>query len=73
MSCKPGQLVGIPFPYTDMSAKKKRPVLVLTHPDRHGDFMGLAVTSVPTGESAIAIDEESMATERLPKPRSRRD
>jgi mRNA interferase MazF len=68
MSCKPGRLVGIPFPYTDLSTKKRRPVLVVTHPDRNGDFMGLAVTSVPTSESAIAIDEESMATGRLPKP-----
>jgi mRNA interferase MazF len=68
MSCKPGRLIGIAFPYTDLSTKKRRPVLVVTHPDRNGDFMGLAVTSVPTSESAIPIDEESMATGRLPKP-----
>ena len=52
MTCKPGDLVGIPFPYSNLTTKKRRPVLVVTSPDRHGDFMGLAVTSVETGKSA---------------------
>ena len=39
MTCKPGELVGIPFPYSDLTTRKKRPVLVLTSPDRHGDFI----------------------------------
>lgn len=68
MTCKPGELVGIPFPYSDLNTKKRRPVLVVTPPDSHGDFMGLAVTSVHTVESAVGIDEKSMATGRLPKP-----
>jgi mRNA interferase MazF len=38
MNVKPGEIVGIPFPYTDMSTKKKRPVLVFTKPDQRGDF-----------------------------------
>ncbi len=68
MTCKPGELVGIPFPYSDLTSKKRRPVLAVTTLDRHGDFVGLAVTSVPAVESAVAIDEKSMATGRLPKP-----
>ena len=36
MSCKPGRLIGIAFPYTDLSTKKRRPVLVVTHPDGRG-------------------------------------
>jgi len=68
MICKPGELVGIPFPYSDLTTPKKRPVLVLTFPDRHGDFMGLAVTSIPTEESAVPIDNESMVAGHLPKP-----
>ena len=67
MTCKPGDLVGIPFPYSDLTTKKRRPVLVVTAPDRHGDFMGLAVTSVPTEESAVAIFEADMATGSLPR------
>ena len=67
MTCKPGDLVGIPFPYSDLSTKKRRPVLVVTIPDRHGDFMGLAVTSVETEDSAVAIVEGDMETGNLPR------
>ncbi len=42
--CNPHDLVLIPFPYADLGSSKKRPVLVLTNPDRHGDFIALAVT-----------------------------
>ncbi len=63
----PGDLVGIPFPYSDLTAKKRRPVLVLTSGDRHGDFICVAVTSVPTTECAIAIDHASMSTGQLPR------
>jgi len=68
MTSKPGELVGIPFPYSDLTAKKRRPVLVVTNPDSRGDFMGLQVTSVFTEEMAVAIDNKSMATGHLPKP-----
>ena len=67
MMYKPGDLVGIPFPYSDMTTTKRRPVLVVTAPDRHGDFMGLAVTSVVTKESAMAIDSGDMAVGTLPQ------
>jgi len=67
MTCRPGELVGIPFPYSNFASKKRRPVVVITTPDRHGDFVGLAVTSVPTRESAVPIDENSMAEGRLPR------
>lgn len=67
MKCKPGDLVGIPFPYSDMTTKKRRPVLVVTAPDHRGDFMGLAVTSVVTRESAIAVNAEDMSNGTLPK------
>ena len=66
MTCKRGDLIGIPFPYSDLTTKKRRPVLVLTSPDRHGDFICLAVTSVPTVEVAVAIDQKSMEIGHLP-------
>jgi mRNA interferase MazF len=68
MICSPGDLVGIPFPFSDLSQKKKRPVLVITHPVQRGDFMCLAVTSVPTVQEAIVIDNKLMMTGNLPKP-----
>jgi len=65
--CESGDVVLIPFPYSDMSAAKRRPVLVLTKPDRHGDFICLAVTSVRTRERAVPIRSMNMAAGRLPK------
>jgi mRNA interferase MazF len=67
MMCKPGDLVGIPFPYSNLTTRKRRPVLVMTSPDRHGDFMGLAVTSVETEESAVALVQEDMIAGSLPR------
>lgn len=48
MTFKPGDIVGLPFPFSDLASQKKRPVLVLTQADYRGDFMGLAITSVLT-------------------------
>jgi mRNA interferase MazF len=67
MSCRPGDLVGIPFPYSDLKAEKRRPVLVITQQDRHGDFICAAVTSVQTAESAVPIDNASMKSGQLPR------
>ena len=67
MSCSPGDLVLIPFPFSDLQATKKRPVLVLTSPDRHGDFISLAVTSVPQASPNILIDSTELLTGSLPK------
>ena len=67
MHCKPGDLVFIPFPYSDIKTTKKRPVLVLTAPDRHGDFIGLAVTSVQMDEHAVRIESPDLLQGSLPK------
>lgn len=67
MSYSPGDLVGIPFPYSDLKTEKRRPVLILTHEDPHGDFICAAVTSVPTPEFAVTIDDASMSTGHLPR------
>ncbi len=66
MSYNPGDLVGIPFPYSDLKTEKRRPVIVMTHEDRHGDFVCAAVTSVSTPEFAVAITNVSMISGDLP-------
>ncbi|MBF0270936.1 MAG: type II toxin-antitoxin system PemK/MazF family toxin [Magnetococcales bacterium] len=68
MICEPGDLVLIPFPFSDLATDKKRPVLVLTFPDRYDDFIGLAVTSTPMQEAAVPLDPASMLHGSLPKP-----
>lgn len=67
MIIKPAEIVGIPFPFSDMSTRKSRPVLVLTSPDQRGDFTGLAITSVLTKEKSFCIDAESMRSGELPR------
>lgn len=72
MTCNAYDLVLIPFPYADLSSSKKCPVLVLTAPDRHGDFIALAVTTVPQLEPAIPLTSVDIVFGTLPKPSWRR-
>lgn len=48
-----GDIVLLPFPFTDLSAVKKRPVLVLSDEDSLGDFLALAITSQSSRPSAL--------------------
>ena len=48
MNYSPGELVGIPFLYSDLKTEKRRVVPVMPHEDRHGDCICTAVTSVLT-------------------------
>jgi mRNA interferase MazF len=66
MGCKRGQLVLVPFPFTDLSAEKRRPVLCLTDPDSFGDFLAVAVTSKPHHAGAVAIDPKVLLEGQLP-------
>lgn len=40
-----GDIVLMPFPYTDKLANKKRPVVVISSVDEYGDFQVVALTS----------------------------
>lgn len=40
-----GDIVLISFPFTTLSAAKKRPVLIMKHENRQGDFICFQITS----------------------------
>ena len=62
-----GALVLIPFPYSDASTLKRRPVLALTKPDQYGDFIGMAVTSRDHHADSILVEQSALIDGALPK------
>lgn len=63
-----GDLLLVPFPFSDLSAAKRRPVLALTSPDSFGDFIALAVTSRPQGEHGVPLTAADLVDGKLPAP-----
>jgi mRNA interferase MazF len=66
---RPGDIVLVRFPFTDLSANKKRPALVLSMPRftaRQGDVVVLAMTSQPQREAKLKLSRWKLAG--LPKP-----
>ena len=61
-----GDLLLIPFPFTDLSAAKRRPVLALTGVDSYGDFIALPVTSRPQIEHGLALAAGDLVSGSLP-------
>lgn len=66
MICRRGDLALVPFPFTDLSSAKRRPVLLLADPDGYGDFLAVAVTSRPHHSNAIAIRDQDIGSGALP-------
>lgn len=67
MSAQPRDVVLLPFPFTDLSATKLRPVLVLRAPDARGDFLAVQVTSQAGHSMAVSLTTTDYALNPLPK------
>ena len=63
-----GEIVLVPYLFTDLSATKRRPVLALTAPDAYGDFIGLPITSRPRPEHGVPITQSELTNGALPAP-----
>jgi len=64
----PGEVVLIPFPYTNLATAKRRPVLVLRPADTFGDFLAVAVTSQTGHQDAMPLTQADFQKGILPKP-----
>lgn len=71
---KPGQIVLVPFPFTDLSTQKQRPALVIssTHYNTtHSDVIVVAITSRLSGspsEDEYQLSKTEQQAGGLPKP-----
>lgn len=63
-----GDLLLVPFPFTDLSSNKLRPVLALTAPDAQGDFTACPVTSRNRWTIARTLLPTDMVSGSLPRP-----
>jgi mRNA interferase MazF len=64
----PGDVLFIPFPYTDLTTRKRRPVLVLNQADSFGDFLAAAITSQTGHDDALPLNQADFLEGTLPKP-----
>lgn len=60
-------IVQIPFPFSDLSRQKRRPVLLLSQPDAFGDFLAVAITSQSGHDDAVSLQDDDLVAGRLPK------
>ena len=56
-----GSIVTVPYPFSDQSRAKRRPVLALTGPDPWGDFIGCPMTSRDSWLNARPIGDDNPA------------
>ncbi|MGZ8219465.1 type II toxin-antitoxin system PemK/MazF family toxin [Methylomagnum sp.] len=66
MTPKRCDVVLIPFPFSDLSQWKRRPVLVLTEIDFFGDFLAVAITSQSGHNDNMAILAADFSAGKLP-------
>jgi mRNA interferase MazF len=61
-----GDLVLLPFPFSDLTSTKRRPVLLLTAPDAQGDFVACPITSRAGWVYARGLSPDDLADGALP-------
>ncbi len=67
-----GEIVFVPFPFTNLKSVKKRPVLVISRTDYNRksiDFISCGITSnIKDSDFSVLIDNEGLKEGYLPKP-----
>ncbi|WFE69182.1 type II toxin-antitoxin system PemK/MazF family toxin [Thiomicrospira sp. R3] len=60
-------IVVIPYPFTDLSSNKLRPVLMLTSANAQGDFLAMQITSKAGHDNAETLENADLEIGQLPK------
>jgi len=60
MPYKKGDIVLIQFPFTNLKASKKRPVLIVKNTNELGDFVCFQITSQSSQTSLFPIDNKNI-------------
>ncbi len=61
-----GDIVLVPFPFTDFSSAKVRPALVILSGNNFKDVIILAITSKSRGFDEIILDNDALSIGKLP-------
>jgi mRNA interferase MazF len=66
MTFRSGDIVLLPFPFTDLSATKRRPALLLKSLGEFGDWLCLPVTTQGAHAASMALRDDDFADGTLP-------
>lgn len=68
MTYRCGDIVVVPFPFTDLSASKRRPALLIQPLGEYGDWLCQPVTSQGAHPASLPLRETDFVDAPLPRP-----